>query len=91
MGRSDGVLDFSMAGRYEMCLRIQPAFISGNWLPGKFEGESPQLMGSKKLPLQVVGLTAIVTVAGRVPLSGTTGTVIFDISNGLLDPDEVVE
>jgi hypothetical protein len=84
-------LTFQWQGGMKCVCVIQPAFISGNWLPGRFEREGPQLMGSKKLPLQVVGLTAIVTVAGRVPLSGTTGTVIFDISNGLLDPDEVVD
>lgn len=65
---------------------IVPSAHTSNWIPTKAVGSGPQsIKNVNRLDsLQVVDLTALTTLAGRVPMSSQGSMVVFDTSNGVL-------
>jgi hypothetical protein len=84
-------LSYEWGGKIKCVAIIDTAKVKSNWIPGKPPGVEPQLLHRHpaRPTIQVVDLKAVTSVAGRVPRKGESGMIVFDITNGLLDPAEL--
>jgi hypothetical protein len=69
---------------------IVPSADTSNWIPTKAVGSGLQsIKNANRLDsLQVVDLTALTTLAGRVPMSSQGSMVVFDTSNGVPNQEQ---
>ncbi|KAJ9092704.1 hypothetical protein QFC20_007305 [Naganishia adeliensis] len=83
-------LSFNMNGCVKCVAVIAPSADTSNWIPTKPVGSGPQLIKNvnRPNPIQVVDLTALTTLAGRVPMSAQGSVVVFDTSNGVLNQEQ---
>jgi hypothetical protein len=89
-GEVRGLLSYEWEGETRCLAFIHPAKVKESWSPGKAAEGGPQLLHRPpgKPSIQIVDLKAVTSVAGRVSRAGNSGKVIFDIANGMLDPNE---
>jgi hypothetical protein len=90
-GEVQEFLSFMWEGVLKCVAVIKVATIKSGWIPGSEPGTGPQLLfrSPQQPAIQVVDLKAVISVAGRVPRTGESGMIVFDISGGLLEPKGV--
>lgn len=83
-------LSFTMKDSVKCVAVIVPSADTSNWIPMKAVGSGLQsIKNVNRLDsLQVVDLTALTTLAGRVPMSSQGSMVVFDTSNGVLNQEQ---